>query len=47
MAQLKDKNPTIKLWCQLAKNNLLIVCLLQFMKLVELEIVQIICRLEN
>jgi len=37
----------IKLWCQLAKNNLLIVCLLQLMKLVEVEIVQIICRLEK
>jgi hypothetical protein len=42
MEKLKDENPITKLWCQLVTNSLLIVHLFEFMKLVELAIIQII-----
>jgi hypothetical protein len=42
MEELKDENLVNKLWCQLAINSLLVVHFFEFMKLVELTLVQII-----
>jgi hypothetical protein len=47
MEKPKDENLVTKLWCQLATNSLLIVHLSEFMKLVELAIVQIIGNIED
>lgn len=38
----RDKNLVINLWHQFAKNNLLVVCLFEFIKLVQMAIVQVI-----
>jgi hypothetical protein len=47
MVKLRDDNPLMKLWHQLATNNLLVVRIFEFMKLVELANVQIIGSVEN
>jgi hypothetical protein len=47
MVKLRDDNPLMKLWHQLATNNLLVVRIFEFMKLVELANVQIIRSVEN
>ncbi len=47
MAEPRDKNPVIKLWCQLATNNVLVHCLFEFMQLAELAIVQVIGSVED
>jgi hypothetical protein len=39
MVKPTNENQVTKLQCQLAINNLLVVCLFEFMKLVELAIV--------
>ncbi len=47
MVQTRDANPLTKLWCQLATNNLLVVCFFEFMKVAKLAIVQIIRNVED
>jgi hypothetical protein len=47
MEKPKDENPITKLWCQLATNSLLVVHFSEFMKLVELAIVQVIGNIED
>jgi hypothetical protein len=46
MKKHKDENQVIKLWHQLVTNNFLVVHLFEFMKLIELAIVQIIDKLK-
>jgi hypothetical protein len=47
MVEPKNENPLTKLWCQLATNNLSVVCLYEFMKLAKPVIIQIIRDVED
>jgi hypothetical protein len=47
MVELKNENPLMKLWHQLATNNLLVVYFYEFMKLAKLVIVQVIRSVED
>jgi hypothetical protein len=47
IAKPRYENLVIKLWCQLAKNNLSVACLFEFMKLIQLAIVQVIGNVED
>lgn len=47
MEKFKDGNPIIKLWYQLATNNLLVFQFYKFMKFVQMAIVQIVGGIKN
>jgi hypothetical protein len=47
MERPRNKNLVIKLWHQFAINNLLVVCLLESVKLVQMAIVQVIGNIKN
>lgn len=47
MKKLRDEKPIIKLQCYLAINNLLIVHIFEYMKLVKLTIVQVIGNVKD
>jgi hypothetical protein len=43
----RDKKLVIKLWHEFAINNMLVVCLFEFIKLVQMAIVQVIGNIKN
>jgi hypothetical protein len=47
MVDSKNENPLTKSWCQLATNNLSVVRIYEFMKLVKLVIVEVIGSVED